>query len=159
MASPDIHLCPHLPGSAHRAGAGVVCPGQNSWYTHDRLRKAYSLLERCAKHQELFTYLEAGFGFEAASTTNRIEGGINAQLRLLLRDHRGLPAEHMRWAVEWFLYLRSENPSPPHQLIKEHHYRPQPKNPAPAEESLGVKRQKCVYSPGRDRWYDADVGG
>ena len=28
---------------------GWVRPGQKSWFTHDRLRKAYSLLERCAK--------------------------------------------------------------------------------------------------------------
>ncbi|TLP90351.1 IS1249 family transposase [Nesterenkonia salmonea] len=116
---------------------GWVRPGQKSWFTHDRLRKAYMLLERCAKHHELFTYLDASFDCEVASTTNRIEGGINAQLRLLLRHHRGLPEEHMRRAVEWFLYLRSEDPSPPHRLIEKRHYRPQPKNPIPEEEPIG----------------------
>lgn len=104
-------------------------PGQKSWYTHHRLRKAYVLLERCAKHQELFTYLEPGFDFEVASTTNRIEGSINAQLRLLLRHHRGLPEGHMRRAVEWFLYLRSEHPKASHQLIEERHYRASPRAP------------------------------
>lgn len=68
-----------------------VRAGQKSWYTHDRLRRAYTLLERCVKHHELFTYLEEYFDFKVDSTTNRIEGGINAQLRLLLRHHRGLP--------------------------------------------------------------------
>lgn len=114
-----------------------VRPGQKSWYTHDRLRKAYILLERCAKHQELFTYLEPGFAFDVASTTNRIEGSINAQLRLLLRHHRGLPEEHMRRVVEWFLYLRSEDPKPAHHLIEERHYRPQPKRPTPVTEPIG----------------------
>ena len=69
--------------------------------------------------------------FEVASTTNQIEGGINAQLRLLLRHHRGLPEEHMRRAVEWFLYLRGEDPQAAHQFIQQHHYRPQPKNVYP----------------------------
>lgn len=114
-----------------------VRPGQKSWFTHDRLRKAYSLLERCAQHQELFTYLEEEFDFRVASTTNQIEGGINAQLRLLLRHHRGIPEEHMRRAVEWFLYLRSEAPQAPHTLIEEHHHQPQPRHPDPAREQIG----------------------
>lgn len=129
-----------------------VRPGQKSWFTHDRLRRAYSLLERCAKHQELFTYLDASFDFEVASTTNRIEGGINAQLRLLLRHHRGIPTEHMRRAVEWFLYLRSENPQAPHHLIEERHYRTQPETPPPIQEPLGPELYGKATSDEEGLW-------
>ncbi|GAA3075200.1 IS1249 family transposase [Actinocorallia glomerata] len=116
---------------------GWVRPGQRSWFTHDRLRKAYVLLERCVKNDELFTYLDGDLDFEVASTTNQIEGGINAQIRLLLRHHRGLPEEHMRRAVEWFLYLRSEDPQPSHHLIRPEHHQPQGRSVAASEEQIG----------------------
>ncbi|BCW49122.1 hypothetical protein StoSoilB13_14640 [Arthrobacter sp. StoSoilB13] len=45
----------------------------------------------------LFSYLGAEFaGLQIASTTNRMEGGTNAQLRLLLRAHRGMSEEHRK---------------------------------------------------------------
>ncbi len=34
-----------------------------------------------------------------ASTTNRIEGGTNAQLRLMLHSHRGMSEEHQKRAI------------------------------------------------------------
>ncbi len=99
----------------YRTGSAVV-PGwvrdnQTWWYTHDRLRKAYRLLERLSQAGMLFTYLRTEFaGLQIASTTNRIEGGTNAQLRLLLRAHRGMSEEHRKRAIEWYLYLHSEQP-------------------------------------------------
>lgn len=93
-------------------------------YTHDRLRKAYRLLERLSQARTLFTYLRREFtGLQIASTTNRIEGGSNAQLRLLLRAHRGMSEEHRKRAIEWHLYLHSEQPLPPAKLIQASHYR------------------------------------
>lgn len=136
-----------------------VRPGQKSWFTHDRLRKAYTLLERCAKHHELFTYLEPQFDFEVASTTNRIEGSINAQLRLLLRHHRGIPAEHMRRAVEWFLYLRSEDPQAAHHLIEERHWRPQPKDPALVQEPIGPELYGAAATAEEGLWSRSGWGG
>lgn len=102
-----------------------VRTGQIWWFTHYRLRRAYNLLARAAREQVLFTYLEPEFeALGISSTTNRIEGGINAGLRRILRDHRGLPVEHRRRAVEWYLHQRSDNPPPPHRLIREEHYKP-----------------------------------
>ncbi|GAB2904901.1 IS1249 family transposase [Neomicrococcus lactis] len=102
-----------------------VRPHQRWWFTHDRLRKAYQLLERASQQEVLFTYLKDEHrSRNASSTTNRIEGGINAQLRNLLRNHRGLTPEHAKRAVEWFLYKHSQNPAPAHQLIKKEHYEP-----------------------------------
>ena len=47
------------------------------------------------KKDILFTYLKDTLANERAlpATNNRIEGGINAQLRAMLRDHRGLSIE------------------------------------------------------------------
>ena len=98
-------------------GAAVpawVRPGQLWWYTHDRLRRAYRLLERLARDEHLFTYLDPDFtGLSISSTTNSIEGGVNAGLRDLLRRHRGIPEHHQRRAIEWWLHAHAEAPVRP----------------------------------------------
>ncbi|MFT4470371.1 IS1249 family transposase [Arthrobacter sulfonylureivorans] len=110
-------------------GTGPVpkhaAPNQTWWYTHHRLRRAYQLMARCVRQEVLFTYLHPDLaGLQIASTTNRIEGGINTGIRYLLRNHRGLPAERRKRAVEWYLYQRSENPQPPWTLIRPEHHQP-----------------------------------
>ena len=102
-----------------------VRANQTWWFTHDRLRKAYRLLERLSQAGTLFTYLRHEFtGLDIAATTNRIEGGTNAQLRLILRAHRGMSEEHQKRAIEWYLYLHSESPVPPARLIRPEHHTP-----------------------------------
>lgn len=102
-----------------------VRANQAWWFTHDRLRKAYRLLERLSQAGTLFTYLRTEFtGLDIAATTNRIEGGTNAQLRLILRAHRGMSEEHQKRAIEWYLYLHSETPDQPARLIRPEHYTP-----------------------------------
>lgn len=117
-----------------------VRPTQRWWFTHDRLRKAYRLLERLTHEGFLFTYLEPEHAnAQIASSTNRIEGGINTGIRYLLRHHRGMPTEHQKRAVEWFLYTRSENPLPPTKLIRPEHHNPakKPTRFTPKEEPPG----------------------
>ena len=102
----------------HQLPAGQVPtwvrPGQRWWYTHDRLRRAYRLLERLARDEHLFTYLAAELdGLGISSTTNSIEGGINAGLRDLLRRHRGMPEHHQRRAIEWWLHAHALTPATP----------------------------------------------
>ena len=48
----------------------------------------------------------------------RFEGGINAQIRNVLRDHRGMSA--MRWAKAafWWCYMHSECPLPTAEILK-----------------------------------------
>jgi hypothetical protein len=105
-------------------------PGQTWWYTHDRLRKAYRLLAKLARKNVLFTYLDPAFdGLGISSTTNQIEGGINAQLRTMLKSHRGMSPDHARRAIEWWCYQHSENPRPPADLIQPTHWQP----PAPTK--------------------------
>lgn len=72
------------------------------WFTHDRLRKAWLLLQKVTRDGVLFTYVEYG----NPRTTSPLEGGINAQVRTVLRAHRGMTEAHMKRAAEWFLTLR-----------------------------------------------------
>jgi hypothetical protein len=100
-------------------------PNQQWWYTHDRLRRAYRLMERLAQDGALFTYLDPALaGLGIASTTNRIEGGVNAQLRLVARHHRGMPITHRRRAFEWWLWDHAAAKPALNRLIKPHHWQP-----------------------------------
>lgn len=115
---------PTGPGGLRPKGVKAT---QTWWYTHTRLRSAYKLLERLVRSGELFTYLDPAFdNLAVASTTNHIEGGVNTQLRALLRTHRGMPPAHAKRAIEWWLYTHSEKPAQPHTLIRPEHYEPQP---------------------------------
>ncbi|WP_344774823.1 IS1249 family transposase [Gryllotalpicola kribbensis] len=82
-------------------------------FTHERLRKAWLLLRKLARSGTLFTYIEHG----NMRTTSPLEGGINSQIRHVLRAHRGMTEEHMKRAAEWFLTLHEIAISDAHQLI------------------------------------------
>ena len=87
---------------------------------HERLVKAERSLWQLVKHEVLFTYLTDALATERAlpATNNRIEGGINAQLRAMLRDHRGLSVERRIKAVFWWCYLHSPYPLPYNEILK-----------------------------------------
>lgn len=70
-------------------------------FTHDRLRKAWQLVHGVVRRNVLFTYVTYG----NPRTTSPLEGGINSQIRDVLRRHRGLSEQHQKRAVEWFLVL------------------------------------------------------
>lgn len=70
-------------------------------FTHDRLRKAWFLVRTVVRNNTLFTYVTYG----NPRTTSPLEGGINSQIRNVLRRHRGMSEEHQKRAVEWFLTL------------------------------------------------------
>lgn len=132
------------------AVAGVkLRAGQRWWYTHDRLRKAYNVMANAHKAGTLFTYLDPSLvDFKASSTTNQIEGGINAQLRALLRRHRGMSAEHQRRAVQWWLAMHQTNPPAPTTYVKPEHYAPPPQPNAPHTEDTGTpKLLDTAFSP------------
>ncbi|MEJ1090683.1 IS1249 family transposase [Microbacterium istanbulense] len=70
-------------------------------FTHDRLRKAWQLIRHVSRNETLFTWITYG----NPRTTSPLEGGINSQIRDVLRRHRGLSEQHQKRAVEWFLAL------------------------------------------------------
>lgn len=90
-------------------------------FTHERLRKARRSLVSLINADVLFTYLDPALTSEGAlpAMNNRIEGGVNAQLRALIRDHRGLSDLRRVKAIFWWCYMRTEDPLPAARLLKE----------------------------------------
>ena len=134
-----------------------VRPNQEWWYTHQNARKAYNLLATQTRKGTLFAFLNPSLQAQATSplpsTTNALEGDINAQIKALIRSHRGLSENHMRRAVEWWCYLHSGNPVIPHLLIKPEHLNPQAKpqtrepKPGPALWDVGIDLTQTDYHP------------
>lgn len=81
--------------------------GRRVW-THERLRKARSQLNRLVRERTLFAFVEmaAERGGEWPSTNNAAES-VNARLREMLRRHRGLPLVHRVKAVFWWCLAHS----------------------------------------------------
>ena len=87
---------------------------------HERLLKAERSLVRLVRQNTLFTYLDESlsYGEELPSTNNRIEGGINAQLRTMLRNHRGMSSERRIKAVFWWCYFHTPKPLSASEILK-----------------------------------------
>ena len=91
------------------------------WWTHLPLRRAYLRLEHLFKDGTLFCFLDPGLNEHGpvARDSNRLEGGLNAALKRMLVNHRGLPEHHMRRACEWHCYMHSAKPDP-NRILKQH---------------------------------------
>ena len=89
-------------------------------FTHERLRKARSSLSRLVSRRTLFTYLDPALAAEGPlpRTNNPIEGGVNSQLRDVLRNHRGLSLMRRAKAVFWWCYMHTEGPRPARELLR-----------------------------------------
>ena len=81
-------------------------------HAHERLRKARASLATLVDKGALFTYLDPEPTAEGPlpATNNRIEGGINAPLRDMLRNHRGLSTLRRVKAVFWWCFLHQGCP-------------------------------------------------
>lgn len=90
-----------------------------SVYTHERLRKARSGLVALSNQGTLFTYLDPALSAERPlpATNNRIEGGVNAPLRSMLRNHRGMSVTRRIKAVFWWCYMRTEYRLPASRIL------------------------------------------
>ena len=89
-------------------------------YTHERLRKARSSLASLINKGTLFAYLDPELTAEGPlpATNNRIEGGINAPLRDMLRNHRGLSTLRRVKAVFWWCHVHRECPPGPAEMLR-----------------------------------------
>lgn len=78
--------------------------------THERLVKAKRSLNVLINKGTLFTYLDdlLTIGGPLPATNNCIEGGVNAPLRQLLYEHRGLNLIRRIKAVFWWCYMHTE---------------------------------------------------
>lgn len=90
-------------------------------YTHRRLRTARNGLNRAIRQNVLFTFVEMADerGGEWDSTSNMIEGGVNARLRSMLNNHRGLSKIRRIKAIFWWCYMHTECPLGAPEIIKE----------------------------------------
>lgn len=97
----------------------TVANGRKS-YTHERLVTARNGLTKLANKGVLFTYLDLKLTEDGPlpATNNRIEGGVNAPLRQMLRAHRGMSITRRIKAVFWWCYMHTERPLAPAELIK-----------------------------------------
>lgn len=90
--------------------------------THKRLITAKNALNTLARKGTLFTFLEpelrARIG-QIPSTNNAIEGGVNTQLRAMLRDHRAMSLNRQIKAVCWWCYLHTEEPFSPAEILSQ----------------------------------------
>lgn len=91
-----------------------------SRYKHERLRKARRGLERLCHTGTLFTYLDEELvkGGSIPATSNRIES-VNARIRAVFREHRGMDVEHRIKAGFWWCYMHSEAPMSFARMLKE----------------------------------------
>lgn len=87
---------------------------------HKRLVKARRSLVRLVNAGTLFTYLGPGLTADGPlpATSNSIEGGVNAQLRAMLGDHRGFSIERRLKAVFWWCYMHSPDPLPAAEILR-----------------------------------------
>lgn len=56
------------------------------------------------------------------ATTNSLEGGINAQLKLLARLHRGRGGERQRRMIEWWLHSKTHLPDDPIEVARQQRF-------------------------------------
>ena len=130
----------------------VDANGEWEW-THLRLVKARSSLNRLISSGRLFTYLDPDLTADGPlpATNNRLEGGVNAQIRNMLRDHRGMSDLHRVKAVFWWCYMRTENPLPAAEMLRV----------MPTDDDIEAIYQERLQQPGRydgpNEWGDGLV--
>jgi hypothetical protein len=124
--------------------------------THERLIKAQRSLVKLMREGNMFTYLDDELRAEISdipTTNNLIEGGVNSQLRAMLRDHRGLSVERRIKAVFWWCYMHSPKPLSASEILKK----------MPTDKSIAAiyarMSQRRKISDSIPTWGDAVVWG
>ena len=89
-------------------------------YVHERLRRARRALNKLVQSGQMFTFIDLKneVGGDWDSTNNVIEGRVNAQLRNVLRNHRGLSAIKRIKTIFWWCYLDSESVLSPAETLR-----------------------------------------
>ena len=113
-----------------------------SWeWTRKRLATARDGLLRLVGRGVLFTFLDPELAVDGPlpSTNNQIEGGVNAQMRAMLRDHRGLSTPRRAKAVYWRCYMHTESPLPAAGILRS----------MPTDDDIAELYRRTVYEPQR----------
>ena len=125
-------------------------------FTHIRVRKAYNSLLHLSRNNWLFTYLQPPPGAlepaRWASTTNSLEGGVNAQLKRIADAHRGRSGERQRKMLEWYLHTKTQLPDDPLQIARQCNYGQDQLAKVP--DLVPEDRNKADHQTGRPAFYD-----
>ncbi|MDK8364971.1 IS256 family transposase, partial [Corynebacterium sp. UMB10119B] len=89
------------------------------------------------------------------TTTNSLEGGINAQLKHLARAHRGTFDEHQRIIMDWWLYLHTQHHDDPLALAIEQDFGHA--GYAHARQAHMRERDQANSPDGRPKVYDTGI--
>ncbi|MDR6891119.1 hypothetical protein J2S35_000059 [Falsarthrobacter nasiphocae] len=122
-------------------------------FTHERLRRARHALNSVVGNGTAFTYLADR---RVPRTTSWHEGGINAQLRALLRLHRGMPLAHRMRALDWWLALHGPAPLNLKELLMTS--RPVPDVPETDAQMWEATGRPMTYGTGWQRYEPAEEG-
>ncbi len=124
-----------------------------TFLTHERLVKARNSLAALVRQGTLFTYVDPDLTgrLGALPATNNAVESLNAQLRAMLREHRGLSLERRVKAVYWWCYMHTERPMPAAEIL-----RAMPTDEGIAEEMRAVGYETRA-SLGPQRWGDGLV--
>ena len=126
--------------------------GKMGW-THERLVTARNGLNTLIRRGHLFTFLDPELTADGPlpSTNNKLEGGVNAPLRDMLRLRRGMSTLRRVKAVFWWCYMHSENPLPPAEVLAV----------MPTDGGIAELYRRTVYEPqereGPVEWGDGVV--
>ena len=126
--------------------------GKMDW-THKPLVTARNGLNRLVKDRVLFTFLDPALtaGGPLPATNNRLEGGVNAQIRAMWRDHRGMSTARRAKAAFWWCYMHSECPLPAAEILRV----------MPTDDDIAELYQREIYEPqkveGPAEWGDGMV--
>jgi hypothetical protein len=96
----------------------------------------------------LFTYIDPHLVERIGSlpATNNAVESLNAQLRVVLREHRGLSLERRVKTVYWWCYMHTECPLPAAQILKT----------VPTDQEIAKEIQALSYESraqiGPERW-------
>lgn len=122
-----------------------------SWeWTRKRLVTARDGLLRLVGRGVLLTSLDPELAVDGPlpSTSNRIEGGVNAQIHAMLRDHRGLGTLRRAKAVCWWCHMHTESPLPAAGILRS----------VPTDDDVAELHRRTVCEPQR-RDGPAEWGG
>ncbi len=91
-----------------------------TFLTHERLVKARNSLTALVRQGTLFTYVDPDLvgRLGGLPATNNMVESLNAQLRHMLREHRGLSLERRIKAVYWWCYMHTECPLPAAEILR-----------------------------------------
>ena len=91
-----------------------------AFLTHERLVKARNSLTALVRQGALFTYVDPDLTerLGALPATNNAVESLNARLRAMLREHRGLSLERRIKAVYWWCYTHTERPMGAAEILR-----------------------------------------